>query len=144
VLFTDEAYFSTDSIITIHNQHQWAEENPHGAFEEPFSINVWPGTVGDCLIDPHFLPQWLIHNHYRDFLLHDLPKLLEDVPLAVRARMWYKHYGASAHFSLSVRNALNNTHNDRWIRREGPTAWPLRFPDLNPLGFYLAGHQKPL
>jgi hypothetical protein len=46
-------------------------------------------------------------NHYRDFLLYDLPKLLEDVPL------WYMHDGASAHFSRAVRDVLNNTYNDQ-------------------------------
>jgi hypothetical protein len=42
-----------------------------------------------------------------DFLLHDLQKILEDVPLAVRARMWYMHDGAPAHFSRAVRDVLN-------------------------------------
>jgi hypothetical protein len=36
--------------------------------------------------------------------LHDLPKLLEDVSLAVRARMWYVHDGAPVHFGLAVRD----------------------------------------
>jgi hypothetical protein len=30
VLFTDEAHFGRDGIINIHNQHQWAGENPYG------------------------------------------------------------------------------------------------------------------
>jgi hypothetical protein len=46
-------------------------------------------------------------NHNPDFLLHDLPNLLEDAPLAVRARMWYMHEGAPAHFSRAVRDVLN-------------------------------------
>jgi hypothetical protein len=41
--------------------------------------------VGGCFADPDVLPRQLTGNHNRDFLLHDLPKLLEDVPLAVRA-----------------------------------------------------------
>jgi hypothetical protein len=48
-----------------------------------------------------------ISYHYRDFLLHDPPKLLEDVPLAARARMWYMHDGAPAHFNRAVRDVLN-------------------------------------
>jgi hypothetical protein len=63
--------------------------------------------VGDCSVGPHVLPHRLTGNHYRDFLVHDLPKLLEDVPLAVRARMWYMHDGAPAHFSRAVRDVLN-------------------------------------
>jgi hypothetical protein len=82
--------------------------------------------------------------HYRDFLLHDLPKLLGDVPLAVRARMWYVYGGAPAQFSRAVRDVLNNTYHGRWIGRGGPTAWPPRSSDFNPVDFYLYGHLKTL
>jgi hypothetical protein len=90
---------------------------------------VWAGIVGDCLAGPHVSPHRLTGNHCGGFLLHELPKLLEDVPLAVRARMWYMHDGAPAHFSRAVRDVLNNTYHDRWIRRGGPTARPPRSPD---------------
>jgi hypothetical protein len=89
VFFTDEAHFGTDAIINIHNQHQWTEENPHvvihSRHQQQFSINVWACIVGDCLIGPHVLPCRLTGNHYRDFLLHNLPKLLEAVPLEFKA-----------------------------------------------------------
>jgi hypothetical protein len=52
---------------------------------------MWEGVSAEYLVVPHILPYRLIGNHYRDFLLHDLPKLLEDVPLPVRARIWYTH-----------------------------------------------------
>jgi hypothetical protein len=29
VLLTDVTRSSTDGIVNIHNQHQWAEDNPH-------------------------------------------------------------------------------------------------------------------
>jgi hypothetical protein len=90
------------------------------------------------------LPHRLTGNHYRYFLLHVLPNLLEDVPLAVRAQMWYMHDSAPAHFSRAVRDVLNNTYHDQWIGRGGSTAWPPRSPDLNPLDFYLWGHLKPV
>jgi hypothetical protein len=43
------------------------------------------------------------------------------------------HDGAQAHVSRAVRDVLSNTYHDRWINRGGPTAWPPRSPDLNPL-----------
>jgi hypothetical protein len=70
------------------------------------------GLIGDCFVGPHVLPHRLTGNKYRDFLLHDLPKLLEDVPLAVRAVMWDMHDGAPAHFSHAMRDVLNNTYYD--------------------------------
>jgi hypothetical protein len=107
VLFADEAPFNRDGIINIHNHHQWAEENSHGVIhsthQHQFSIHVWVGIVGDSLVGRHVLPHRLTGNHYRD----DLPKLLEDVPLAVRARMWYMRDGAPEHFSRAGRDVLN-------------------------------------
>jgi hypothetical protein len=54
--------------------------------------------------------------------------------------MWYVHDGAPAYFSRAVRDVLSNTRHDRGIGAGGPTAWPPRSPDLNPLDFYLWGH----
>jgi hypothetical protein len=50
-------------------------------------MNGWTGIVGDCLAGPHILPHLFTGSHYRDFLFHNLPKLVEDIPLAVRARV---------------------------------------------------------
>jgi hypothetical protein len=75
---------------------------------------------------------------------HDLQKLLEDVPLEVRARMWYMHDGAPVHFSRAVRVVLSNTCHDRLIGTGGPTAWPPLSPGLNHLDFYLWEHLKTL
>jgi hypothetical protein len=54
------------------------------------------------------------------------------------------HDGAPAHFSRAMRDVLSNAHHDRWTSRGGPTAWPPRSPDLNPLDFYLLGHLNTL
>jgi hypothetical protein len=81
---------------------------------------VRAGIVSDGLADLHVLPHRFTGNHYRDFLLRDLPNLLEYVPLVVRARIWYMHDGAPAHFSRLSEIVLNNTYQDRWIGRGGP------------------------
>jgi hypothetical protein len=39
-------------------------------------------------------------------LSHDLPKLLEAVPEAVTALVWYMHDGAQGQFSRAVRGVL--------------------------------------
>jgi hypothetical protein len=108
------------------------------------SIVVITFDVDVCLIGPHVFPHRLSGNHYEDFLLHDLSKLLEDVPLAVRTRMWCMHDGAPAHFSRAVRDVLNNTCHDRWIGRVRPSAWPPSSPDLNPLNLLPVGTPKHL
>ncbi|EZA52871.1 hypothetical protein X777_07689 [Ooceraea biroi] len=53
--------------------------------------------------------------------------------------MWFQHDGAPAHFSLNVRQYLDQRFLNRWIGRGGPVAWPARSPDLNPLDFFLWG-----
>jgi hypothetical protein len=58
--------------------------------------------------------------------------------------MWYMHDGATSHVSRAVRDVLNNIYHNRWIGREGPTAWPPRSPDLSTLYFYLWEHLKTL
>lgn len=148
ILFTDEANFSRNAIRNFHNNHVWCDENPHeiveDRFQHQFSLNVWLGIVGDCLIGPVFLPGRLTGEVYRNFLENTLPGFLEDVPLAIRDAMWYMHDGAPAHFSQVARDFLTQAYGNRWIGRGGPHLWPARSPDLNPLDFFLWGHLKSL
>lgn len=148
VMFTDEASFSKDGIINFHNNHIWAEENPHeiaeGRHQQQFSVNVWAAIVGNHLIGPHFLPNRLNGADYRQFLEEVLPELLEDVPIQLRQNMYFMHDGAPAHFSLVARHYLDEEYPDRWIGRGGPHPWPPRSPDLNCLDYFLWGHLKTL
>jgi hypothetical protein len=50
------------------------------------------------------------------------------------------HDGVPAHFLLAVRELLNNVFPEQRLGQGGPTACPVRSPDLNPLHFYLWGH----
>lgn len=148
ILFTDEANFSREAIRNFHNNHVWAEDNPHAMvvcnFQNQFSLNVWVGVVGDCLIGPYFLPARLNGQEYLNFLEEHLVDLLEDVPIDVRLHMWLMHDGAPAHFSLLVRQHLDMVYPNRWLGRGGPQPWPPRSPDLNPLDFCIWGHLKTL
>lgn len=148
ILFTDEAIFTNNGVINFHNNHVWADENPHAVVQSRhqhrFSLNVWLGVLGDRLIGPAFLPNRLNGELYLGFLNDTLPPLLENVPLNDRVRLWFMHDGAPPHFSINVREYLNQNYNDRWIGRGGPTAWPPRSPDLNPLDFCIWEYLKSL
>jgi hypothetical protein len=76
---------------------------------------------GDYLVGSPVLPHRLTGNHHRDFLSHDLPKVLEDVSLAIRPWMWCMHGGAPAHFSRAVRDVLNSIYHERWLVEEAST-----------------------
>jgi hypothetical protein len=58
---------------------------------------VWCGIVGDRVIGPHSFDAILTGPLYVDFLRNVLPALLEDVPLDIRANMWYQQDGAPPH-----------------------------------------------
>jgi hypothetical protein len=73
-----------------------------------------------------------------------LPGLLEDVPLAVRQRLWFQHAGAPAHYGEDVRQWLNATNPERYIGCGRPITWPSRLPDLTPMDIFLWGHLKEL
>nr|CAI5842924.1 unnamed protein product [Callosobruchus analis] len=148
ILYTDEAKFTREGIYNYRNSHIWDEENPHcirqQGFQSKFSVNVWAGIVGDCLIGPYMLPNKLNGTMYTRFLEEVLDGLLEDVPLNIRANLWFQHDGASVHFSRSARNCLTRRFGEKWIGRGGPHLWPVRSPDLNPIDFFLWGYMKSL
>ncbi|EZA62845.1 hypothetical protein X777_01160 [Ooceraea biroi] len=146
IVFTDESTVTQDGIINLHNDHHWAEDNPHdivqSKHQQQLSINMWAGIIGDNLIGPFVLPARLTGELYCNFLRENLNELLEEVPLNTIQWMWFMHDGTPAHFIRAARNFLNERFDNRWIGREGPTAWPARSPDLNPLDFYLWNHLK--
>lgn len=148
VLFTDEAGFNRHGIHNYHNNHVWADENPHTILQfrhqQNFSLNVWAGIYGDELFGPVFLPPRLNGNNYLHFLQNELFDYLEDLPVAERQSMWFMHDGAPPHFNVHVRDYLTAQFGNQWIGRGGPVAWPARSPDLNPIDFHLWGHLKSL
>ncbi|RLU25697.1 hypothetical protein DMN91_001854 [Ooceraea biroi] len=147
ILWTDEATFTPNGVFNSHNFVRWEEENPHavrqGAFQRRWAINVWAGMIGDQVIGPYFLPPRLTGQLYAELLANQLPALLEDVPLDVRAELIFQHDGAPAHFSRQVRNLLDARFPDRWMGRGGPIIWPVRSPDLNVLDYFVWGYIKP-
>jgi len=147
ILFTDEAQFNRNGVNNLHNSHVWADENPHATvesnFQLRFSVNVWCAVPDDQLIGPFILEGRLTGEACLRFLQEELPRLLEDVPLNKRGRMYFQHNGAP-HSSREVKNFLNYRFSGRWIGRGGPHKWPARSPDLSPLDYCVWGWMKEL
>jgi len=93
ILFTDESQFNRDGVNKTHNSHVWADENPHATvesnFQQRFSVNVWCAVVDDQLIGLFILEGRLTGQVNLRFLQEELPRLLEDVPLNKRGRMYF-------------------------------------------------------
>ncbi|KAJ8896891.1 hypothetical protein PR048_002237 [Dryococelus australis] len=70
-------------IISFHNKHAWAQENPHTVHEarhqHRFSITVWTGILGDRLIGPYLLPNRLNDEMDHNFIANELLVLLGDI-----------------------------------------------------------------
>jgi hypothetical protein len=144
ILWTDEACFTREGVFNVHNSHLWKRDNPHAirerGYQVRFSVSVWAGIVGVTVVGPYLLPDRLTAQRYHGFLETVLPGLLEDVPLAVRQRLWFQHDRAPAHYGENARQWLNATYPGRWIGLGGPIAWPPQSPDLTPMDFFLWGH----
>ncbi|GFV67601.1 uncharacterized protein TNCV_4622811 [Trichonephila clavipes] len=85
------------------------------SYQRGFSVNVWAGIIHDHLIGPHLLPRRMGGGTYLVFLQEMLPVLLQSVPSNIKARMWFQHDGAPAHFIADVRSALDTACPRRWI-----------------------------
>lgn len=149
ILWTDESKFDKEGIVNYHNLHNWAEkhQNPHvkrpRGFQRRFSVNVWAGLIGNKLIGPHYLPDNINGANYLQFIINDLPDLVEEVFQEDRPIV-FQHDGCPAHWSVAVREHLNNAFPNSWIGRGGPIPWPPRSPDLTPIDFHVWGRAKEL
>jgi hypothetical protein len=87
-IFTDEAQFIGDGIQNFHNQHPWADENPHALIpshlQQQLSINIWASICGDNLFGPHVLANRVTGRNYKAFLKNNMPDFLADMPLIIR------------------------------------------------------------
>ena len=105
---------------------------------------MWCAVLYDQLIGPLILEGRLTGEAYLSFLQEELTRLLKDVPLNKRSRMYFQHDGAPPHSSREIRNFLNSHFLGRWIGRCGPHNWPARSPDLSPLDNCIWGWMKEL
>ena len=81
---------------------------------------VWCSVLGNRLIGPFVFDNNLTGNTYEAFLRHELPGLLEDIPLMIRSQMYFQHDGATPHYTRHVREFLNESFPNRWLGRGGP------------------------
>ncbi|KAJ8936265.1 hypothetical protein NQ318_019752 [Aromia moschata] len=87
------------------------------------------------LISPYFYEGILHSERYLQFLQEQLPVLLENVTLQLRANMCFQHDGAPPHKARIVQQYLNETYGKNWVGINGPIPWAPKSPDLTPLDF---------
>jgi len=80
--------------------------------------------IDDMLIGPVILDDCMTGQNYLDFLKNELPKQLEDVPLATWIATYFQHNGAPSHYTRHVMQHLNDTFLNRWIDHGSTINWP--------------------
>jgi hypothetical protein len=92
ILWTDEATFTNVGGVNLHNAHYWSQNNPHWMqevdFQNRWSINVWCGIVEGKIVGPMIFNGTLTGERYLQFLMEELPVLLESISLETRINMW--------------------------------------------------------
>lgn len=149
ILWTDECLFTLNGMWNAKNYVTWSDtENPL-AFRETntqykWSLMVWTGMIYGKMVGPVFIEGSVDGDTYLRFVQQELPNILNglQLPVQVRNNIILMHDGAPAHWDVRVRAYLDQAYQNRWIGRGGPLPWPPRFPDGNPLDYFLWGHVK--
>lgn len=147
IMFSDEAVFHLDGGINTHNCSHWSRTNPHWTIEKSLNspkVMVWAAVGVPGIIGPFFIEENVSGETYLNLLTRKFYPAFSSLPNA--SELHFMQDGAPPHWSLRVRDWLNENLADRWIGRGGPRdhqiAWPPRSPDLTPMDFYLWGHIK--
>lgn len=145
IVFSDEAIFHTDGVISPHNCRWWSKTKPNFMQIKPIysqKLIVWCAIHRHGVIGPYFFSRDVDGHSYlnmlKEFVIPELQRL------GLLHQCLFQQDGSPNHYTKPVINYLANTFQDRWIGRAGvaPIAWPVRSPDLTPLDFYLWGYLK--
>lgn len=136
VLFTDESIFIRGGICNQQNAPLCAV-TPHDVAQYHFTLNVWAGIVGVCLVGPCILSDRLTTGKYLNFLKYVLQQFLDSSPANMRCNMWVKHGRVPSNYGMAVSVKKSFTH--RSFGRCRPVPYSPRSPDLSSFDFFLWG-----
>lgn len=146
ILWSDEATFTSNGVVSSQNCRWWAQENPNYLIQcrdqYSFKTNVWCGVLNNKVIGPYFFRENLNSQRYLQFLNEEITKVLDEMPLNDRRNLWFQCDGAPVHNSADVKHRMNELFRGRVIGRNMEQPWPPRSPDLTPLDFFLWGYLK--
>lgn len=147
ILFSDEATFTTNGIISSQNSRFWVSENPEWIIncrrQYSQKINVWCGILNERVIGPFFFEGNMNGEQFLHFLQNEFFNAVDNLPLQERANLHFQLDGCPIHNARQVREWLNENFPNHWIGRNSPLIhWPPRSPDLTPLDFFLWGFIK--
>lgn len=153
IIFSDEANFYIDGLVTKSNCRIWGSEMPHENKEQPNAILmqlltvkviVWCAYSSLGIIGPYFFenPQGnaaITTAGYNDMLQTFLWPELKGVDTN---DMYFQQGNAAWHTDTTTISILSEKFDGRVISDNGDFNWPPRSSDLNPLDFFLWGYLK--
>lgn len=147
IIFSDEATFTTNGVVSAQNCRHWSTENPQFTInarrQYSQKVNVWCGIQKNRIIGPFFFDGNLNANGFLNFLNNEFQDALDDLPLRNLNNLKFQLDGSPIHNAAAVREWLNEHFQNHWIGRNSPLIeWPPRSPDLTPLDFFLWGLLK--
>lgn len=144
IIFSDEAHFHLNGAVNRHNFRYWSTDNPQWYEEKPLHsprVTVWAAIGRSGIVGPFFFDNNVNGANYLHMLQTQFLPQIEHNPQF--QTMVFQQDGAPPHWTLAVRQFLNQTFPQRWIGRDSPFShWPPRSPDMTPMDFFLWGFLK--
>lgn len=142
LIFSDESTFHLNGIVNRHNCRIWGTETPTETYQRSQAsekVNVWMGLSSTRVYGPFFIEGNITAALYLDMLKSCF---MPSLSRTCKRKAVFQQDGAPAHYSLIVRQFLDEAFPQRWLGRCGPYVWPARSPDLTPLDFFVWGYLK--
>lgn len=133
IIWIDEAQFKLNGHVNRHNSVYSSDENPHLIMTQELNVpgvTVWAGITHRGIIGPYFFENTVNGERYAEMLVEIVSPELKNSPVfePFQELIWQQD-GAPPHFTLPVRNLLNENFQE-WIGRRGTWEWPARSCDL--------------
>lgn len=146
IIFSDEATFTTNGVVSAQNSRYWAGENPnfriHRRRQYSEKVNVWCAVSYNGVIGPYFFERNLNQHSYLEMLNTFFLDYLSNMSVDDRRKVYFQHDGCPGHSTRVIREWLNLHFRDQWFGRYGSHPWPPRSPDLTIMDFHLWGYLK--
>jgi hypothetical protein len=111
-LWTNKASFKHSGRINRHNIVYWSNSNPHEVIQEELNVpglSVWASIWSGDIVGPYFFDGTVTGESYLEMLREVVLPKLENIPLYDNTEFIWQQDGAPPHYSLRIREFLNNS-----------------------------------